>query len=243
MGIADGAGVGLVRGLEDGVGIIGMVGMDGGILVDGEDAGEETAGFAKGLEMGFVVTGGGMGLVAKVGEGLEEMGLKVDVGEGLGFDLVEADEVFSESSTFSVVSPSIRQLALIHSASTSATISPHGVSVSKLKIDEISPSSVLKRSSFCNFVASLTCTASFDDVGPSCDVGSCCFSSCSCSSTERGVGPGVNVRLSFIISTLLEREARRGGPGSASSSASFSLPGQRTLPNNPFRPFRCRPGL
>lgn len=223
----------------DKVGVIGAEGMDVCVLMD---VGEE-AGFVKGLVMGFVVTGEEMGLVAKVGDGLEEIGLKVDVGEGLGFDLVEADEVFSESSTFSVVSPPMRQLALTHSASTSATISPHGVSVSKLKIDEISPSSVLKRSFFCGFVSSLNFSASFDDVGPSCAVESCRFSSCCCSSAERGVGPGVNVRLSFIISTLLERDARRGGPGSASSSASFSLPGQRTLPNNPFRPFRCRPGL
>lgn len=172
MGIDDRAGVGLVRGLADGVGIIGAEGMDGGVLVNGEDVGGE-AGSVKGLVMGFVVTGEEMGFVAKVGEGLQEVGLKVDVGEGLGFDLVEAEEVFSESSTFSVVSTSMRQLALTHSASTSATISPHGVSVSKLKIDEISPSSVLKRSSFCGFAASLSFSASFDDVGHSSVVGSC----------------------------------------------------------------------
>lgn len=161
-------------------------------MVNGEDVGEETVGFGKGLVMGFVVIGEGMGwvaevigegmglvavmigegigLVAEVGEGLEDVGLKVDVGEGLGFDLIEAEEVLSESSTFSVVSPPIRLLALTHSASTSATISPHGVNVSKLKIDEISPSSVLKRSFVGGIVASLTFKKSFDDVGPSCGV-------------------------------------------------------------------------
>ncbi len=230
-----------MRGLDVGVGIIGPVGVDGDILVTGEDV-EVTACFVKGLGIDLVVVGDGVGLVAKVGEGLEEMiGLRVEVDEGLGFDLVEVveDEVFSELSTFNVLgAPSIRLLALTHSASTSATISPHAVSESKLKIDEISPSSVLKRSFAGGLLAPLTFAESSDDIGPSCGVG---FSSVP--STERGGGPGVSVRLSFMISTLLEREARRGGPGSASSSSSFSLPRQRTVPNNPFRPFRCRPGL
>lgn len=228
-----------MKGLDVGVGIIGSVSIDGDILVTGEDV-AVTGGFVKGLGIGLVVVGEGVGLVAKVGEGLKEMvGLRV--GEGLGFDLVEVveDEVFSELSTLNVLgAPSIRLLALTHSASTSATISPHAVSESKLKIDEISPSSVLKRSFAGGLLAPLTFAETSDEVGPSCGVG---FSSVP--STERGGGPGVSVRLSFIISTLLEREARRGGPGSASSSSSFSLPRQRTVPNNPFRPFRCRPGL
>lgn len=212
MGVADDVGVGLARGLDVRVGIIGPVGIDGDILVTEENV-EVTAGFVKGLGKGLVVVGEGVGLVAEIGEGLKEVvGLRVEVGEGLGFDLVEVveDEVVSELSTFFVLgAPSILLLALTHSASTSATISPHAVSESKLKIDEISPSSVLKRSFVGGLFTPLTFAESSDDVGPSCVVRS--FSSVS--STERGGGPGVNVRLSFIISTLLEREARRGGPG------------------------------
>lgn len=167
--------MGLARGLDVGVGIIGSVGIEGDILATGEDI-EVTAGFVKGLGIGLVVVGEGVGLVAKVGEGLKEVvGLRVEVGEGLGLDLVEVveDEVFSELSTFNVPgAPSIRLLALTHSASTSATISPHAVSESKLKIDEISPSSVLKRSFGGGLVAPLTFNESSDDVGPSCGVGS-----------------------------------------------------------------------
>lgn len=173
MGIVDGTGVGLERGLDVGVERIGPVGIDGDIWVTEEEA-EVPAGFVKGLGIGLVVEGEGVGLAAEVGEGLEEIvGLRVDVGEGLGFDLVEVaeDDVFSELSTFSVLgAPSIRVLALAHSASTSATISPHGVSESKLKIDEISPSSVLKRSFVGALVVPLTFAESSDDVGPSCGV-------------------------------------------------------------------------
>ncbi len=102
------------------------------------------------------------------------IGLRVEVGEGLGFDLVEVveDEVFSELSSFNVLgAPSIRLLALTHSASTSATISPHAVNESKLKIDEISPSNVLNRSFAGGLLAPLTFAVSSDDVGPSCGVG------------------------------------------------------------------------
>lgn len=173
MGIADDVGVGLVRGLDVGVGIMGPVGIDGDILVTGEDV-EVIAGFVKGLGIGLVVVGEGVGLVAEVGEGLEEVvGLRVEVGEGLGFDVVEVaeDEVFSELSTFCVLgAPTILLLALTHSASTSATISPHAVSESKLKIDEISPSSVLKRSFVGGLFTPLTFAESSDDVGPSCGV-------------------------------------------------------------------------
>ena len=151
----------MVADVGDGVGITEMVGL-------GVDA-EESVGFVVGLNVGFGdAVREEIGFVADVGEGLvEEVELRVDVGERVGLNLVEtaADKVLSFFEISSV--PSTRLLTLTHSASTSATISPPPVNESKLRIDEISPSSVLNLSLVGGLADSLTFVVSSDEVGSS----------------------------------------------------------------------------
>lgn len=201
----------------------------------------ESVGFVVGLDAGLGdEVEEERSFVVDVGEGLvRDVELRVDVGERVGLSLVEtaADKPFLVVSSV----PSTRLLTFTHSASTSATISPPPDSESKLRIDEMSPSNVLNLSLVGGLADSLTFVVSSDEVGSSSDGGGGC--SDSDSSGDRGAGRGVRVRFSLMISTLLEREARRGGPGTTSSPPSLSFPCQRTLPNRPFKPFLCLPGL
>lgn len=59
-------------------------------------------------------------------------------------------------------------------------------------------------------------------------------------STERGWDLGVRVRSSLMISTLLARDDMRSGLGGDSSLSSLSLDFNFTLPKRPFSPRRCR---
>lgn len=59
-------------------------------------------------------------------------------------------------------------------------------------------------------------------------------------SRERGWDLGVSVRSSLMISTLFARDDMRSGLGGASSLSSLSLDFNFTLPKRPFSPRRCR---
>lgn len=195
----------------------------------------------------------------------------VGAGESLPDGVAEDDRLFSPLSVSSARSLAAeaptRLLALAHSASTSATMSPQPVSESKLRMDEMSPSSVLSLSEVGSAAEALGFSWDVPPLAPTavvaaafssaagfgvpglgllgCDAGACDCTvdpSRSRSPSALGAGRGVSVRCSLMISTLLEREAVSGGPVPSSvSSASSSRRRQRMLPNRLLRPLRCRP--
>lgn len=152
-------------------------------------------------------------------------------------------------------------LALPHSASTSAMMSPPPEIESKVRREEMSASKELRlfspgikggsgvsKGGACSLVL-LTLPAVFwgvivfdgDVAELSCDVKLLAQLSVSGLSRERGWDLGVRVRSSLMISTLLARDDMRSGLGGASSLSSLSFERNLTLPKRPFSPRRCRP--
>lgn len=151
-------------------------------------------------------------------------------------------------------------LALPHSASTSAMMSPPAIE-SKVRREEMSASRQLRLLSpgvsggggdvgsgggacsldlltsspaaeFEGVVAALPCT---DEL-----LRASLLSAVGLWSRERGWDLGVSVRSSLMISTLLARDDIRSGLGGASSLSSLSLDFNFTLPKRPLSPRRCR---
>lgn len=162
----------------------------------------------------------------------------------------------------SVTTALMAQLALPHSASTSAMMSPPPEIESKVRREDMSASKELRlfspgiiggsgvsKGMTCSLIL-LTLPAVFwgvivpdGDVGElSCDVKLLIGSQLSVSglSRERGWDLGVRVRSSLMISTLLARDDMRSGLGGASSLSSLSFERNLTLPKRPLSPRRCR---
>lgn len=159
------------------------------------------------------------------------------------------------------------QLALPHSASTSAMMSPPPEIESKVRREEMSASRVLRLVSpgimggsevgnggTCSSVLLTLPSAVIwgviicdgDVAELSCDVKllTCSKLSVSGLSGEREWDLGVRVRSSLIISTLLTRDDMRSGLGGASSFSSvssLSFGRNLTLLKRPLSPRRCRP--
>lgn len=150
-------------------------------------------------------------------------------------------------------------LALPHSASTSAMMSPPAME-SKVRREEMSASRQLRLLSpgvsggggdvgsgggtsldlltsspateFEGVVAVLPCNGEL--------LRASLLSAVGLWSRERGWDLGVSVRSSLMISTLLARDDIRSGLGGASSLSSLSLDFNFTLPKRPLSPRRCR---
>lgn len=184
--------------------------------------------------------------------------VEVSVEEMVGLENRDVDE--GEMSLSPVL---IALLALPHSASTSAMMSPPPEIESKVRREEMSASKVLrllspgisggsevgKGGEYSLVLLTLSAVAwgvvVFDgDVGAlSCVVKllSSLQLSFSGLSGDRGWDLGVRVRSSLMISTLLARDDMRSGLGGASSLSSLSFERNLTVPKRPFNPRRCRP--
>lgn len=201
-------------------------------------------------------------VVTATGEGFVRAALlllHVDAGgeETEGFERTDMDFCVT-----SVTAALTGLLALPHSASTSAMISPPAIE-SKVSREDMSASKQLRllspgniggwdvgKGGACSFVL-LTLPAV--TLGEAASDGVVAVLSCADKfvrvslfsifglSRDRGWDLGVRVRSSLMISTLLARDDMRSGLGGASSLSSLSFDFNFTLPKRPLSPRRWRP--
>lgn len=201
-----------------------------------------------------------MGGATQEGFAIDEILTEVEVS---GEEMVGLEKRDVDGDVTSVTTVLMALLALPHSASTSAMMSPPPEIESKVRREEMSASKELRlfspgimggsgvsKGGTCSLVL-LTLPAVFwgvivsdgDVAELSCDIKLLAGSQLSVSglSRERGWDLGVRVRSSLMISTLLARDDMRSGLGGASSLSSLSFERNLTLPKRPFNPRRCRP--